>query len=44
MQCGAEGLSLQLEDASNTQRCRLLGGRVPDREELVAKLQVGECS
>lgn len=29
-----------MEDPSNTDRIRLLGGRIPEKEELVAKLQV----
>lgn len=37
----AEALSLRLEDPSDAARARQLGGRVPDREEVVARLQVG---
>jgi hypothetical protein len=33
-------LGEQVEDPSNSSRIRLLGGRIPEREELVAKLQV----
>lgn len=33
-------LGEQVEDPSNSSRIRLLGGRIPEKEELVAKLQV----
>lgn len=33
-------LGEQVVDPSNTTRIRMLGGRVPEKEELVAKLQV----
>jgi hypothetical protein len=33
-------LEEQVVDPSNTTRIRLLGGRIPEKEELVAKLQV----
>lgn len=33
-------LGEKVEDPSNTNRIRLLGGRIPEKEELVAKLQV----
>lgn len=35
-------LGEKVEDPSNTNRIRLLGGRIPEKEELVAKLQVRE--
>lgn len=38
----AEQLSLSLEDPSNTTRWRLLEGKIPDREELAAKIQALE--
>lgn len=34
-------LAEKVVDPSNTTRIRLLGGRIPEKEELVAKLQVG---
>jgi hypothetical protein len=33
-------LAEKVVDPSNTSRIRLLGGRIPEKEELVAKLQV----
>lgn len=36
----AEALSLALENPSNQGRWRLLEGKIPDREELSAKIQV----
>ncbi|KAI8466714.1 MAG: coiled-coil flagellar protein, move backward only 2 [Monoraphidium minutum] len=38
----SEALSLRLEDPRDPGRCRPLGGRAPDREELVARLQTLE--
>lgn len=37
-------LEEQVVDPSNTTRMRLLGGRIPEKEELVAKLQVSAVS
>jgi hypothetical protein len=36
----ASTLAEQVVDPSNTTRIRLLSGRIPEKEELVAKLQV----
>ena len=36
----SSALGEQVVDPSNTSRIRLLGGRIPEKEELVAKLQV----
>jgi hypothetical protein len=40
----ANTLTEQVVDPSNTTRIRLLPGRIPEKEELVAKLQVRNTS